>query len=859
MKKILLIIFLLIFCIPNNIFGSSFLKTNKREAGVETIEDSIDYVLGDIKMKVKINSVKFREDDENYIFIIDHDLTSENMYKNYIYVGINPCTGLSSFTSMTNFDIEARWGSKIRTNSSVWVKDVKVYRGASIVARDYEGSVITFDNEDTEEIKYCNDTFYLSDMFGYPICTKKNLDKSYHKLSINKNFTYEFKEGKSGSISYKYNDFFMNLKYEIKINKNDFMDYRYICTYIPEVFKNINDGFNFNERFIVYNMCSESIDLLPYVEEHSHDFKIKDIYKDYHELYCEGCEWTKKINHEYVDTYDSIENNLCVCGKHRYVNVHIENNIDNIIYDGILEPFDDFPKYEIIKIGQHLKKLEVRTKEYNKDIETNVGDDSESDDYELEKIQTYEYENELVLPEKVPNFSSSYHLYYDINRYNIVFNKENNYNIKIDNDIFMNNMVYEIDESKKLNKNKYIVEGYDFLGWCDDINVLSDENTNEFDKVKYIDEQELINLTYDNDVIINLYPVYKIIKFTVTYKNSVNKNVLKIITCDVNTDEAFPRYNEFNISLKDFLFTSYKINNKSVNDRTKGLIKYIKSDGKGNGGNIDVIANFSSKSASNDYVDGPKVDDSKEPGNSGNNDGNNDDKRGTDESNINETTETTETTETSESYAESNTNEDEEKDDKDKNIIDEEDIDGGKKDNDIDTDLDDAENDKNVNDNSINDENNDIINGFIKKIIGVISDIVDNIIKEIKKNIKTIIKSLGDIFNNIKRTISKFLDDMNLSHIKDVLKNIIGVLRDFINTFKEAIKDIWNNLLKIFSNINSFLLDLYDSILNIFKNIDYSAMVIISIIFATSISLYYLVLFILFIVNRRRHKINNNN
>jgi len=71
----------------------------------------------------------------------------------------------------------------------------------------------------------------------------------------------------------------------------------------------------------------------------------------------------------------------------------------------------------------------------------------------------------------------------------------------------MNQEKITYDTTKNLTKNTFIKEGYDFVGWA-----ISEEGN-----ALYQDEQEISNLTSENNKIINLYAQWKIKTFTVDY------------------------------------------------------------------------------------------------------------------------------------------------------------------------------------------------------------------------------------------------------------------------------------------------------------------------------------------------------
>ena len=869
MKKLVLFFVFFILLNINEVNASTIYKRDYKSDRTEITSESIEYKFADMAMKIVDTEVVLEEDDNNYIFNVEQNIINDNLKKDYTYHGIRPEVALTSFDSITNSSFVGISENKIYSNGYTSKYDNIFRIGVVGSARYYEYDENLNDKPYHEEDKYCKQTFYLTDLFGFYLVTKKNMDSSKHNLKIDKKYTYSLKVSNDDSYKYKYKELSMNLKYKITIAKNNIDDYRYLSTYVPEAFKKDDTELVPSETFTMYNLCTPSIDLKQYADAHTHDFKIKNVYKDYHELYCEGCKWTKKIEHEYVDTYDGIEENLCICGKHKYVNIHIENNIDDDVYVDKLEVYDDFPFYEMNKVGKHLIKLKTVSKNFNKDSDI-------TEDFSGIEEETYEYENELVFPEKVPNTSTSYYLYYDINKYNVVFNKKNNLDLVIENNIYMNNMSYEIDENKKLVKNKYIIEGYDFLGWCDDETILKDENIEDIDKVKYLDEEELLNVTYENEKVINLYPIYKIIKFTITYKNNIYGNVLKKIVCDVNTKEEFPKYTEFGIKAKDYSFSGYYINDKSVSNTTSGLIKYVKSDGKGNGSNIDVVASFASRSSSDDYDGGPEINDgaSGNGGNGGGSGGNGDGNGGGNgngggHSNENDTNsdiedknkDNNETNNNETNNNETKTNNDlndtensnKNKDDKDKNDNKNDNENEDNKDNkksifDNDDDLDNDNNDGQGDSSNLDDledklNNTKDNNTIIDKIISVIKDVFDNIIKGLI-NIKDIIVNfIKSVLGENTAVISKMLND-----IKDFIKNIISSILPFIKNAIEVLKGV-------FSSFSGFISSLYDKILAFFSNFSSSFMIFISVVSASLISLYYLVIFIIYIVEKKRKSI----
>ena len=862
MKKIIFFILISMLIIHNQVYASYILYTQRKMGTIDINEDSKYYNLADIVLDIVNTDVKFNEDDKNYIFIVKQSFEANNVMKNYQYSNIRTEVALAEFSTINTLSISGKLGSESGNSMSRGYNDAEAKIGGTIIAKFYESDKYS-DNTGTneyKETKYCNKTFFLTDLFFHNICTKKNMDYSPHKVKVDKKFTYELNGGNKNGNYYKFLEFKLNVEYKITIDKNDFENYRYLGTYVPEAFCDSNQGWQYNEQYKIYNLGSRSIDLKPYIEAHNHDFKIRNVYKDYHELYCEGCEWVQKINHEYVDTYDNIEKNLCVCGRHKYVNIHIENNYDGDVYNKKLEVDSNFPKYEIVKKGQHLKSLKIVSKNYNKDTDVSSGSGSI-------KENIYVNENEFVLPNKVPNVSTSYYYNYDINKYSIVFNKKNNKDIKILDNIYMNNMIYKVNESKKLSKNKFVYEGYDFIGWCDDEERLVNKKIKDEDKVKYIDEEKLLNVTYENDAVINLYPVFKIIKYTITYKNNINGNILKKSILDINTNEEFPEHTKFGINIKSFSFDGYFINNKKVSNTTNGLINYITSDGKGNGSNIDVVACFHEKNSKDDYSDGPIIDDD-------NNNGVNDNEN-KDNNDINSGNENTDESDISKDN--NNQNIDSENDNKKK--LEPEDNEENKEDDEKKKVPSDTDKDSDNNNGENNDENGDVNNldtlddDLLDNNLKDNESILDKIISNIKDVFDNLIKGIKDVIKNIIKTISKFLDDYNLTELKNIIKNVFSSIKSFMsglmNAIKEFTKNIYNfispfintvisALKKVFSKIWSILCSFYDKLLDIFGDFNSSIMIFISMFTASLISIYYLILFIIYIIEKKRESMRKN-
>lgn len=102
--------------------------------------------------------------------------------------------------------------------------------------------------------------------------------------------------------------------------------------------------------------------------------------------------------------------------------------------------------------------------------------------------------------------SSNYSIYADwtINTYTVTYNANGGSGT-------MKNSVHSYGVAKKLNKNNFVYAGYQFAGWA-----TSSSSKN----VEYTDEQNVLNMTTQSGVTINLYAIWKIL-----YKITVQANI----------------------------------------------------------------------------------------------------------------------------------------------------------------------------------------------------------------------------------------------------------------------------------------------------------------------------------------------
>ena len=136
--------------------------------------------------------------------------------------------------------------------------------------------------------------------------------------------------------------------------------------------------------------------------------------------------------------------------------------------------------------------------------------------------------------------------------------KANTYTVKYDGNGgtgAMANVTYSYGESKKLTKNTFTKEGYTFVGW----NTNKDASTS-----LYTDEQEVSNLSKENDGVITLYAIWKVKKYDVSV-------VVQNGTVDVANKQVVEKQNGvFNLTPSD---SNYKDASVSCTNNQTGTFK----------------------------------------------------------------------------------------------------------------------------------------------------------------------------------------------------------------------------------------------------------------------------------------------
>ncbi len=357
-------------------------------------------------------------------------------------------------------------------------------------------------------------------------------------------------QGPSGDISgfkliessiYHVNSRNFTIKIKFKIIKKDIEKLKYFRFIFPLYWERNTPptGGNYNYSSGTTNY---SIDLTEYTAcEHNFIYESTD--NSNHKKVCEFCKWEINEEHEFIYSYDEIENNRCECGHNKKIRYRIINNIDDKEEVHILDSNSDIEIYdETKKTGYSF--LYYEDKEYV---------DNEWKNAKIYKI----YE----LPRKADNSSHIYKKIYSAHRYKLVFNKKNNYNLNIDDE--MDEQIVYYDERVKINKCIYEITGYEFKGW----GVMPD-----IDKVLFEDNEEIINLTDIDDKAINLYPVYEPYTYTVNYHfTRENKILTKKYTYDIVEDLEKYKYYLYN----NMAFVGWKYNGEIIKGNTTKILESL--------------------------------------------------------------------------------------------------------------------------------------------------------------------------------------------------------------------------------------------------------------------------------------------
>ena len=146
--------------------------------------------------------------------------------------------------------------------------------------------------------------------------------------------------------------------------------------------------------------------------------------------------------------------------------------------------------------------------------------------------------------------------------------KANTYTVKYDGNGGTGSMVtvtYSYGESKKLTKNTFTKDGYTFIGW----------NTNKnASAALYTDEQEVSNLSKENDGVITLYAIWKVKKYDVSVVvqngtvDAANKQVVEKQNGVFNLTPSDSKYKDASVSCTNNQTGTFKDNVLTVSNVT---------------------------------------------------------------------------------------------------------------------------------------------------------------------------------------------------------------------------------------------------------------------------------------------------
>ena len=156
--------------------------------------------------------------------------------------------------------------------------------------------------------------------------------------------------------------------------------------------------------------------------------------------------------------------------------------------------------------------------------------------------------------------------------------KANTYTVKYDSNGgtgSMANVTYSYGESKKLTKNTFTKDGYTFIGW----------NTNKDASVAlYADEQEVSNLSKENDGVITLYAIWEVKKYDVSVVvqngtvDAANKQVVEKQNGVFNLTPSDSKYKDASVSCTNNQTGTFKDNVLTVSNVTSDTTCTVKFD-----------------------------------------------------------------------------------------------------------------------------------------------------------------------------------------------------------------------------------------------------------------------------------------
>ena len=343
------------------------------------------------------------------------------------------------------------------------------------------------------------------------------------------------------STNYNYD---ANFDVKISIEKDFIDDYRYLC--FAEAFVEITykSEANLAGAYNGISYCSDTIDLKDYIDcDHLWKYEIKD--KTNHKMVCDKCKWEKDESHNYKYEYDSLKNNLCICGFNKNVNHHFVYDSDKVDDKTVkLIASSSCTTYaNPTKTGYVFNNYEQYYK-YFDDMTNPVFSTTAT------KLTNTLMGTITTLPTMTDRFSQIFIAKYDPIKYSVVFKANSNlgFNVSLTGISNLNNISYDTEHDvPTVSYTGYIFKGWSLTSGSSAVNIKTT------DKIK--------NLTETNAKTINLYPVFGKNKYT--FKFATQSNISKInitqnianLVCEYGTKYNLPN----NIEIAGYTFKGWTL------------------------------------------------------------------------------------------------------------------------------------------------------------------------------------------------------------------------------------------------------------------------------------------------------------
>ena len=518
-RKILFLIPFLFLSVNNNYSkGTSTLYEYESNSGTTTeFKEFIN--LNDLIFNIQENNIIFTQDDEYYYFDITQNFTGHDegygfcRFHNF-YKNTYFIIAPFSNTEQVSFYNYTRYTTKSYTKENY-------FKLGSEIISEYESFMGTGDQTIKKNMtKYS----FISSMYEGPKGDQSGFKfvSSYNNISNTTNFT-------------------SNCKFGIK--KEYIENFRYFRFIFPFYFDR-NTSNSGNSYLYSSGVSNYSIDLTNYINcEHSFLYDNKDYEKHIKE--CINCKWQIEEEHIYFLKYDEINNNKCECGNIKLVSFVLcdINNEEIIKLTGTPSEIIDYTDKNIP--GMTFIDYECYQL---------VNDDWEKlEPFKTDKILTNFFDLSIKYVKNVK-----------IHKYNLIFNKENYLDLELQNNMEMQTINCGI--KTKIKKNEYNILGYSFLGWSIKPNI---------DEVIFKDEETILDLSFEDNKNINLYPVFSPYSYIINYNYNVN-NIIKTKQYEYNKNEKLEK---FDLKLdNEKYFSGWEYKNEIIKtDNTIFFDKFVES------------------------------------------------------------------------------------------------------------------------------------------------------------------------------------------------------------------------------------------------------------------------------------------